>query len=805
MIKRFFILLVALLPLCVKAQRAVGSWEVYANFLTPEQMLETPDKVFFLSSGSLFSFDKDSEELYQYGIHNVLSEPTISKIFYNGKKDYIALAYNTGNIDIIKNDGKVVNLPDIRDAVLQSDRTINDISFGNGRIYVATNFGIVIYDDSRWEVVESGIYDKPVKYVAATEDYIGAYFTNEQKIGFIPTGKTIRYYDNFILNSSTYCTGLRGLKGNTFLGSDSRTAFSPKLVVFNPETNTVKFDKYVADGNYTGPFESKNGYYIYNTVASGSNIACIKEFDEDYNVTVTNLPSEFSGKLLSMWDKPNKLFVSDKNGLSEYSFSEDGTLTLLRDSFKPEAITSKGVGYLTASNSGKVYVSARGNNAYFSADWPAYGISYINVIENNSIKDITPSGLTFAGIWQQNEEGIKDGTYRLSDTYNIVEDPDDPDAYFVSTLFNGVFKIKDGKEVNYYNHKNAPFVTAWVYFFTQSLDIDGKGNLWTGGNHRLYMLPSDKRKLNAEPSKSDWETDFPMDNGGGEQCPVILACKKSNMVLYSFRGGHELICVDTNGTASTTDDVSYRWKTFLDQDGKEWALPPSSYIYCMVEDNNGQVWVGTDKGVFIIPNPTKLTDPNMRIQRIKVPRNDGTNFADYLLDGEPVLSLAVDGVNRKWIGTSNSGAYLVSENGSQIIEQFTTENSYLPLNKVYAIACDKFSNAVYFGTKAGLVKYNSDASPASDDYSNVYAYPNPVRPEYNGYITVTGLMDNSLVKIADAAGNVFFQGTSQGGMITWDGCDASGNRVKTGVYYVFASQNGSGESSGAVTKILVVK
>ena len=812
MIKRFFILLVALLPLCVKAQRAVGSWEVYANFLAPEQMLETPDKVFFLSSGSLFSFDKDSEELYQYGIHNVLSEPTISKIFYNGKKDYIALAYNSGNIDIIKNDGKVVNLPDIRDAVLQSDRTINDISFGNGRIYVATNFGIVIYDDSRWEVVESGIYDKPVKYVAATEDYIGAYFTNEQKIGFIPTGKTIRYYDNFILASSMSstsgkydCTGLRGLKGNTFLGSDSKTAFSPKLVVFNPETNKVNFDKYVADGNYTGPFESKNGYYIYNTVASGSNIACIKEFDEDYNVTVTNLPSNFSGKLLSMWDNPNKLFVSDSNGLSEYSFSADGTLTLLRDSFKPEAITSKGVGYLTASNSGKVYVSARGNNAYFSADWPAYGISYINVIENNSIKDITPSGLTFAGIWQQNEEGIKDGTYRLSDTYNIVEDPDDPDAYFVSTLFNGVFKIKDGKEVNYYNHKNAPFVTAWVYFFTQSLDIDGKGNLWTGGNQRMYMLPSDKRKLNTDPQISDWETDFPMATSGGQQCPVILACKKSNMVLYSFRGGHELICVDTNGTASTTDDVSYRWKTFLDQDGKEWALPPSSYIYCMIEDNNGQVWVGTDKGVFIIPNPSKLTDPNMRIQRIKVPRNDGTNFADYLLDGEPILSLAVDGVNRKWIGTSNSGAYLVSENGSQIIEQFNTENSYLPLNKVYAIACDKFSNAVYFGTKAGLVKYNSDASPASDDYSNVYAYPNPVRPEYNGYITVTGLMDNSLVKIADAAGNVFFQGTSQGGMITWDGCDGSGNRVKTGVYYVFASQNGSGASSGAVTKILVVK
>jgi flagellar hook assembly protein FlgD len=103
------------------------------------------------------------------------------------------------------------------------------------------------------------------------------------------------------------------------------------------------------------------------------------------------------------------------------------------------------------------------------------------------------------------------------------------------------------------------------------------------------------------------------------------------------------------------------------------------------------------------------------------------------------------------------------------------------------------------------VKYNSDASPSAEDYSEVYAYPNPVRPEYTGFITITGLMENSLIKIADASGNVFFQGTSNGGMITWDGCDASGNRVKTGVYYVFASQNENGSSSGAVTKILVVK
>ena len=438
----------------------------------------------------------------------------------------------------------------------------------------------------------------------------------------------------------------------------------------------------------------------------------------------------------------------------------------------------------------------------FNGDWPwNYEISHINLIENNKLKDITPSGLTFSGL-SSSGIGKKDGTLRPDNTYNIIEDPDDPEVYFVVTLYDGVYKIKNGKELTYYNQTNSTLKPNWIYL-TQAIDIDGKGNLWVADNSKkLSVLPSEKRKLNTPLTASDWITGFP--TSGTEWDPVLLACKKSNAVIYSYRDCNRIFCVDTNGTATTSDDKTYTWTSMIDQDGKEFVLKGNN-IYCMIEDNNGQVWVGTTQGVFIIPDPKKLTDPNMRIQRIKVPRNDGTNFADYLLDGEPIVSLAVDGINRKWIGTKNSGAYLVSDNGSKIFEHFTTENSYLPQNTIYAIACDKFSNAVYFGTTAGLVKYNSDAAPASDDYSDVYAYPNPVRPEYNGWITIAGLMDDSLVKIADAAGNVFFQGTSQGGMITWDGCDASGNRVKTGVYYVFASQNGDGTSSGAVTKIVVVK
>ena len=192
------------------------------------------------------------------------------------------------------------------------------------------------------------------------------------------------------------------------------------------------------------------------------------------------------------------------------------------------------------------------------------------------------------------------------------------------------------------------------------------------------------------------------------------------------------------------------------------------------------------------------------MRRPIVPRNDGTIYGDYLLGTELIFGIAVDPSNRKWIATRTSGVYLVSADGTKIISNYTTDNSPLPSNIVEGVTCDPNSNTVYFGTPYGIASFLSDSAPASDDYSDVYAYPNPVRPEYTGWITVKGLMDNSLVKIADIAGNVFFQGRSEGGMISWDGCDASGRRVRSGVYLVLASQGDDNGSSGVATKIMVV-
>ena len=222
------------------------------------------------------------------------------------------------------------------------------------------------------------------------------------------------------------------------------------------------------------------------------------------------------------------------------------------------------------------------------------------------------------------------------------------------------------------------------------------------------------------------------------------------------------------------------------------------------EDNYGKIWIGTDKGPFVVNNEANIfRDNTVAFSRIKVARNDGTDLADFLLESEDITAIAVDGGNRKWFATSSSGVYLVSDDCQDEIYHFTTENSPLPSNNVMQLAIDNNSGVVYFGTEKGLIAYQSDANQGKTDYSDVYAFPNPVRPDYSGVITVTGLMENSLVKITDVNNNLIYQTTSLGGMAGWNGLNSSGERVATGVYFVYGtSEDGK---KGVVTKILFVK
>ena len=282
----------------------------------------------------------------------------------------------------------------------------------------------------------------------------------------------------------------------------------------------------------------------------------------------------------------------------------------------------------------------------------------------------------------------------------------------------------------------------------------------------------------------------------------ILGKRRPGLGLFMSDYSDLRAIVDTKGTVNTADDQIHYLQNVLTQDGNTVGSLVNTY---MVEDLEGDIWIGTTEGIFVVKDLNEsIGQSQLHVVRPKVARNDGTVYADYLLSTDVINGIAVDPLNRKWVSTEASGLFLVSADGTEILENFTNTNSPLPTNQIWGVYCNPNGNEVYVNTAAGSYIYNSTAAPAAEDYSEVYAYPNPVRPDYEGWITIQGLMDNSLVKIADAQGNVVAQGMSEGGMYVWDGCNAAGERVRSGVYMVLASQSSGESSSGAVTKIVVI-
>jgi len=224
-------------------------------------------------------------------------------------------------------------------------------------------------------------------------------------------------------------------------------------------------------------------------------------------------------------------------------------------------------------------------------------------------------------------------------------------------------------------------------------------------------------------------------------------------------------------------------------------------VYALVEDLNGEIWVGTSGGVAVFSNPENIWKSGvMYATRPGLDLKDG-NFHP-LLEKENITAIAIDGANRKWFGTKNSGIFLVSDDGTTEIEHFNTENSPLPSNEITDIAINQQTGEVFVGTTSGLISYMGEATTGNDEFKDVYVYPNPVRETYEGPIVVKGLVENTDVKITDIAGNLVCKTVSLGGQAIWDGKNLNGNRCKTGVYLVFMTDP-LGEKT-KITKLLFI-
>ncbi|MCX6266296.1 MAG: T9SS type A sorting domain-containing protein, partial [Bacteroidetes bacterium] len=227
---------------------------------------------------------------------------------------------------------------------------------------------------------------------------------------------------------------------------------------------------------------------------------------------------------------------------------------------------------------------------------------------------------------------------------------------------------------------------------------------------------------------------------------------------------------------------------------------PGTTVLTMAEDTKGAIWIGTEKGVGVFYSPENVFQPGQNFDAQQILLSQGS-YVQYLLENETVTTIAVDGANQKWIGTDRGGVFLFSEDGTKQIYHFTAENSPLLSDRLTCISINK-DGEVFFGTDKGVISFRAQATPGGESNENVYAFPNPVREDYEGYIAVKGLVNNAQVRITDIDGTLVYSTRAEGGQAIWNGKNFNGKKAHTGVYLVFASDDTASER--VVTKILII-
>ena len=406
------------------------------------------------------------------------------------------------------------------------------------------------------------------------------------------------------------------------------------------------------------------------------------------------------------------------------------------------------------------------------------------------------------GEWANYQENLSLKTgYDYLDNNVLAVDPRNANHVFVGGR-TGLYEFLDGQLKAYYNKDNSLLQGAMYkgrelgnnYVLINGLCFDNKGDLWILNSQasRENLL-----RLSADGQMTSFSKPALMKDGvGGSVLTSMVFDNRNNLWFCNDHWGYPALFCYQPAT-----DKLLSFTRFVNEDGSNLDLVPHS----VTPLSNGDVWVTTTIGPLLLSR-SAIDNPETAVfTQVKVPRNDGTNLADYLLSGIDVTCMAIDGGGRKWFGTKANGVYLISADNMTQVKHILSSNSPLLSDNILSIAINNTTGEVFFGTDKGLCSYMSDATTPSDRPSgdNTYAYPNPVKPGYTGPITIVGLSMNADVKIVTTNGVLVAAGISNGGSFIWDGKDKSGKPVASGVYMVeSADEDGN---NGVVCKVAIVR
>jgi len=755
-----------------------GTWRMHTSYYNIEKLLETPRYVYCANKLHLFRYDKLENLTEPVSKLEGLSDATVGALGFDPKLNVVVIGYQSGNIDLLYENGTVFNLNAIVRANISGDKTINHINVYNSQAYISCGFGLVIVNIARKEVklsnvnLGAGNSSIAINATAVLRDTL--YVATADALLSVPLSANLQ-------NSALYFT--YRLANGVPIGPSRGYKTPSKVTVFN------------------------NNLYVYyrdDRDIQGS-ILCLVT-----NKRVSELSgSEFKGDMAYLAANDKELVATMVyNKIVRLNLSNERTIV----TGPPLLITFSAIpaiegGLWIGEYFKKLY---RYNNNEF-VEIKASGIYMENPIMMSSSSDkvLFAAGSYesrfYGGIGNQggfatlDAEGWKNTpfVYKTQSTYSDCSHIIYSERWkksFASLWGGGLLITNDdsSQEVLDYSTPGSTLGTATQnpapgYTRISCSAVDNNGLLWMGN----FTLPTGRAGLHSYNLKTKQFTAVipPNNSDFSYQCPIDILIADNNdkwVRIAPNRNTPASIWV-----VSDNPNNQHIISTTSGQGGL-----PATNVNDMAKDVDGAIWLATDKGLAVFYSPSVVT------------RSTSYNAFLPIFDGRPVLeneaitAIAIDGGGRKWVGTRSKGVFLFNKELTKVLKTFTAESSPLLSDQILDIAINKATGEVFFATDQGLVSFRSAATDAKVDNGGIKVFPNPVNPQYDGLLGITGLPDDAEIKITDIAGRKVYEGKANGGALSWGLTDYNGRRAKTGIYLVFAAQEGGDKQ---VAKFAVVE
>lgn len=714
--------------------RPIGYWRSHLPYNRTIGVASDGVTLYAISEQALFTYNAKIDEVTAYSKVDGMADVGMSQVAYDAATNTVVLGYANSNIDLFK-DNSFHNMPDIKIKIFTGSKTINNIFTDRGMAYVSTSLGLVVLNLEKKEVKETYVFSKnnqTISFNAFTAD--NAYFYAATSKGLYRARRNaanLQLFSSWLpLDSSQYFVSLATVNEKVFAaGVDSLYVVNGNALQFLTQTDSsiVRLDA---------------GKDVLQLSLHGRQ-SKVKRMNMNYQVTDS---FDFGDARQTTVLSDGTLWVAEYNdGLTE---ADGGN----RRHIRPAGPYSYATFDILANN-GDLWIAHGGHKDNWALTYNYEGISnFKNGTWTNYRSENTPAMNGMYDIIDLSRDGagnIYGGS--IQEGIAVIK----PDGT-VSRIRDGQLEAKD-REPN-----TIP---------ATSTETDQGGNLWVtqlGAKNELAVRTTDGNWYHYPTSPN---------LGGYAYSSAGLIIDDNNQKWYYGLTGKSVIVYNDNNTPENGADDQFRQY----KKGVGYGNLPSDRIFCLAKDRDGAIWVGTDDGIAII-NCAAYALQNNCDAELRIVRYD--QFSNYLFKEQQVKAIAVDGGNRKWVGTNN-GVWLISPDANKIIQRFTKDNSPLPSDVIQTIGIDPVTGDVYIGTDQGLVSYRGTSTEGSTTNTNVVTFPNPVPSGYGGTIAIRGLVTDADVRITDVAGQLIYRTKAQGGQATWSGLDYTGHRPQSGVYLIF--------------------